>query len=346
MNKRLLVVALLVATAVVVAAQEDAAPPEEEAALAAQWKAWQKRWGRLYSSQAEHDLRFNIFIANLASADRLNAEHEGTATFGATKFSDLSVEEFRARILTNMSNAEHTQWFESPAASVVRHPSAHDRKRLGAAAPASVDWRATRCAPIRQQGSCGSCWAFSIAAEIEGRWLATHTRPSGWYLAPQQLLDCDNANEGCGGGYPSTAIAYIKASGGLTTETLYKYAERRNSCKLTAAMSRPFPLGSAQVLAPASYSWADITQFVADHGPTSAALDASQLQSYTSGIFAPRTWGADATHAVNIVGYGTSSGQQYFRVRNSWGADFGESGYFRMKPGVAFISSNYVVGSN
>jgi len=230
-------------------------------------------------------------------------------------------------------------------------PSSHMAKASrthvlsGNAAPAAVDWRSHGLvADVKNQGSCGSCWAFSTVVSIEGQ----HAKSTGTLatLSEQNLVDCvkgvrlpndtSTCCMGCQGGLMDDAFSYLVSSqhGAIDTEAAYPYTGRSGSCSFDASHS------GATVGA-----WTDVPQgdedalldAVATVGPVSIAVDASiGWQLYFGGIM--HGWLCSSNpkrmdHGVAIVGYGTERGTDYWIVRNSWGAGWGEHGYARVVRG-------------
>jgi len=199
----------------------------------------------------------------------------------------------------------------------------------GSSLPAEVDWRNEGwVTPVKNQGQCGSCWSFSATGALEGQnFNKTGVLVS---LSEQNLIDCSTANYGCNGGDIDYAFQYVEGNGGIDTETAYPYTGQQGSCHYNAANS-----------AAGCSGWVDLPsgdedalqQAVATVGPISVAIDASSImfQLYHSGIYQnPFCSSTNLDHAVLVVGYGTSNGQPYWLVKNSWGTSWGQQGYFMM----------------
>eukprot|EP00762_Andalucia_godoyi_P006159 ANDGO_01626.mRNA.1 Cysteine proteinase 1 len=282
--------------------------------------------------------RYQIFKANLARVNEIQSKSK-LAEYGITKFSDLSPEEFRATYLprkytaAEISGAAHSTY--TPKTSVKDLPDAFDWRTKGLVTP------------VKDQGQCGSCWAFSAVQNVEGQWAKAGKGLVP--LAPQQVVDCDSEMAGCNGGWPFAAYEYLISTGGLEGESSYPYEGVDDKCRFDAS----------KVVAKIS-SYVNITQDVAaiqsalyEIGPLSVALDANVLQSYIGGIVEPFTCGAQLDHAVLMVGWETSKDfglipQPVWIVKNSWGAGWGEAGYFRIvrTGGVGTCGINKAVTSS
>lgn len=199
-------------------------------------------------------------------------------------------------------------------------------KATGADLADSVDWRTKGyVTAVKDQGACGSCWAFSVVEAMEGHLFNVTGKLVD--LDPQQLVDCagEFGNEGCGGGFMDRAFEYI-IKYGLEAEKDYPYTGRDDACHYNPAL----------VIANCSrFSYVDKTEdalkeAVATVGPISVGIDADSIFFYSSGIFYDPNCGDWTDHAVLAVGYGTEAGEDYWLVKNSWGTGWGEDGYIRM----------------
>ena len=194
------------------------------------------------------------------------------------------------------------------------------------AAATSIDWRSKGAVnPVQNQGQCGSCWAFSSTAAMEG----DHFIKTGKLLklSEQNLVDCDPQSDGCNGGLEMYAFEYLK-NHPQELETSYRYRGRTRHCKYKA--SKGVVTAESYVHVPKKSVSALMSALEVQ--PVCVSVDAggAAFQSYKSGILNSTTCGTDLDHAVTAVGYGVESGVKFVIVRNSWTANWGEHGYIRM----------------
>jgi len=202
----------------------------------------------------------------------------------------------------------------------------------------TVDWRKKGAVnAVKNQGQCGSCWAFSTVGALEGaHWVKTGKLVS---LSEQQLVDCSTENNGCNGGSMDLAFAYTETSK-LETEASYPYTATDGTCQATDAAGIVGATGYTDV-APN-----DNAQLLAalNKTPVSIAIEADQgvFQGYQGGILNSADCGTNLDHGVLIVGHGSEGGQDYWVVRNSWGPSWGEKGYIR----IADVAGQGICGIN
>ncbi|KAL2453274.1 Cysteine proteinases superfamily protein [Abeliophyllum distichum] len=280
------------------------------------YREWIKRHGRRYGSRDEWNFRFGIYLSNVLLIEFLNSQNLPYKLID-NEFADLTNLEFKSAYLG----------YKSPMFS---HKRRHNFTFDNSLVPPSIDWRKRGAVtPVKNQGSCGSCWAFSAVAAVEGiNKIKTGKLVS---LSEQELIDCDynTGNQGCEGGYMEKAFAFIKKIGGITTEHDYPYVGKNNKCKTTEEKERAVKISSYKAIP--SGSEEALLAAVAKQ-PVSVAIDAGgyDFQLYSSGIFSGYC-GKDLNHGVAAVGYGEANGEKYWLVKNSWGTNWGEAGYIKMK---------------
>jgi len=301
-------------------------------AIRSHFHKFKKDFGKIYPSAEEEATRLAIFAANFKQAELMMAEQEIIkAEFGVTKFMDLTAEEF-SHSWKGYTPPEKLE--EAPIhVSLLRTPAV--------ASPCSstlCDWRDVNAITgVKNQGRCGSCWAFSVTEELETAWyLAGNQMP---LLSEQQLVSCDKIDQGCNGGTPPTAYLSIKVTHGLDSEESYPYTSgggdnaacHFNSSSIAATLANwTYAIEPCFALCQHQDESA-LQKAIALHGPASICLNARPWQFYNKGVFTSTCANTlfDSDHCVQLIGYnaGVNSTQPYWIVRNSWGTDWGENGF-------------------
>jgi len=290
----------------------------------ARFNNWKAEHNKFYHSIEEEETRFEVFLRNHRNIEAHNADSTQTFTMGHNEFSDMTPEEFKAT-MTGFTG-------------MVGHKSgADDIHSAVGGEPASRDWRAEgKVTAVKNQGQCGSCWAFSTIGSTESANLIKNggsASDSKNILSEQQLVDCSRRNNGCNGGLMDYGFQYLKQLGGNgdDTERTYPYTGRHGRCHIRKGTpSHVRVTGFTDV----EKSEAALKNALGTVGPVSVAIEADQraFQFYRGGILTTGC-GQQLDHGVVAVGYGTEAGQDYFIVRNSWGASWGEKGYIRIAMG-------------
>ena len=293
-----------------------------------------KKYNKKYSSMNEYLARYNAFRQNLFKLAENGPQSHET---GVTKFSDMTQQEF-ARTYLNLNFNAYALINVNPV-----------RAKISNEAPDEFDWRDKGVvSEVKDQGSCGSCWSFATVANLEG--LYAQKKGVIKTFSEQHLVDCDTEDSGCNGGLMELAFEWIKNNGGFMYEADYPYANKKQTCKqdeskfVDMKVTGYVKLGEgADTFSPVDED--EVKEFLYQTGPLAVALNATPLQLYTGGIIDYASWicgTSGINHAVTLVGYGVGT-KNYWIVKNSWGKNWGESGYFRIARGKATCGINYYV---
>lgn len=326
-----------------------------------QFTLFETRFHKVYSSPAEREERFWIFVSNMQDVVDKNAALEKAgvdAIHGMTKFSDWTQTEFKSMVAGAKTTSKGAKTSVKAMAKSFKDTveTMMDIKHTKVAVPSNctaqslVDWRTKGViTPVKDQGRCGSCWAHSAVEAIESQ-----RALAGMPLEPlsvQQLVSCDNKDDGCGGGWYYTAWDfYIENTGGLALEEDYPYDMRTYH-----GYASPCDTSLAADIVPGSdvakFEWATepctslvchkqdeetLKKNLVSYGPISIACDASQWSSYTGGVLTKASCASSDTkldHALQLVGYNEDADVPYWIVRNSWNSDWGLDGYIYLAMG-------------
>lgn len=261
---------------------------------------WKGQFGANWAPEEEAYRRL-IFEKNLIKIEKHNNDNTQTYKMGVNQFTVFTNEEFAERFLTPMP--------------MVGFPKGDDTMvDIG-----DVDWTTKGgVSRVKNQASCGSCWAFSATGVLESYSLVTKKQSVD--LSEQQLVDCSRpqGNQGCNGGWPSNALKYVIANG-ITTESAYPYVGKDQACKTQG--------GSFKISGQKSLSGCSGLTNGINASPVSVTVDATNWSAYKSGIFS--NCGASINHAVLLVGVVGGA----WKIKNSWGTGWGESGFIRLAGG-------------
>jgi cathepsin L len=276
---------------------------------------WMRNTNQVFVGD-EYQLRFGLY----QTAARYVQEHNRKGyswTVAMNKFACLTPAEYKVML----------GYRESP-----HYTKIEEKKNAVKDVPDSIDWRDSGVVnPIKDQAQCGSCWAFSAIQAMESAWAIKHSKLLS--LSEQNLVDC--CCYGCDGGVPSDAYNYVinHQSGIFETEDGYPYTATTGTCHFDQSVAAEAKITShkSPSLLP---NETKLKEAIAEYGPASVCIDASQasFQLYSGGIYDESSCHSlILDHAVGCVGYGTSSGTDYWLIRNSWGTSWGEAGYIRIR---------------
>ena len=270
------------------------------------------QYGKTYGTKEEYNFRLQVFADRLAEIEQINAEN-GTSTVGINKFADWTKEELKSlngfKPMDTVADKRYKQFDTSSLAD-------------------SIDWRTEGAVtPVKNQGQCGSCWAFSTTGSLEG----AHFKATGNLvsLSESNLVDCSHLNHGCNGGLMDLAFMYVEKHP-LMTEADYPYTPSTGlfQCKYdkSKGVVEVKDYADVQPNTPAQLKAA------LNQGPVSVAIEADKtvFQMYTGGVITGDACGTQLDHGVLAVGYGVENGQEYYIVKNSWGPDWGDNGYVKL----------------
>jgi len=297
------------------------------ATVSDEWQLFKKTYNKAYN-KAEEAHRFAVFQTNFDIAKDLTAKSNGDAEFGVTKFSDLTKEEFSARYLKYEASTDDSV------------PD-YDASQLSDKVPNKQDWYLNLTTKVKDQGQCGSCWAFSATEQIETMAIKAGVTKTDQELSVQQIVSCDkNKDQGCQGGDTVTAYAYVMRAKGLEPNSDFPYfsgtdgmtgwcLNRDKKAKL-ADISSFSKVGARKEPV--------MQKYIANEAPLSICVDASSWQTYKKGVVGPATCGKQLDHCVQLTGYDFTMvrfpGKKAWLVRNSWNTNWGMKGFIAVEYGV------------
>lgn len=277
---------------------------------------WKALYNKYYSNPREENHRLEIFHANYL---KVSSHKDESYSLALNKFADLSESEFIAM---------HTGYVKKPRSnSSVTGTSKTEAKSN---APTNVDWRTVGAVQaIKDQMDCGNSYAFAATSAFE-----SNSFLKGYQLysfSEQEITDCSwpQGNQGCNGGYTADSFRYIHFAGGLEATADYPYKGVDAKCREDSTKFKP-PRVVNILYVPSNQCGSLLNEIVTM--PVATSIASNAIQFYSGGVFSNKYCGTAVNHAVNIVGYGYDkpSGKNYWIVRNSWGTQWGESGYIRM----------------
>ncbi|KAM5183082.1 cathepsin W [Callospermophilus lateralis] len=304
------------------------------------FKLFQIQFNRSYLNPAEYARRLDIFAQNLAKAQQLQEEDLGTAEFGVTPFSDLTEEEF---------GKIYGHWKADGSPSMGRKAGPEE---AGKPLPSTCDWRNADgiISSIKNQGNCNCCWAMAAAGNIEALWGITYQQSVE--VSVQELLDCGRCGDGCKGGFVWDAYITVLNNSGLASEKDYPFQGHTQAHMCLAKKFKK--VAWIQDFIMLQENEQTIAWYLATQGPITVTINMKPLQHYQNGVFKATPTTCDprvVNHSVLLVGFGKSKVEEgiqsassasccrprpstpYWILKNSWGDNWGEEGYFRLHRG-------------
>jgi C1A family cysteine protease len=301
----------------------------QEYLLKREFESFKQKYQKSYATPEEEKYRFDVFRQTLERVVRKNKEMD--PVFGITKFSDLTPLEFRESYLSYRPRGiDSSRKVSQPSSKL---------------ATTDFDWRDHGAiTPVKDQGFCGSCWAFSTTETIESAWFLAGNDLTEFSVA--QIVQCDTTDYGCRGGDTTTAYAYVEDAGGLATEADYPYSKTlyqglTGTCQkftVSGGSISAFTYATTPCYGVCKNQDEDtLATNVAATQPASICVDASSWSDYTGGVMTSSSCSSSYNsldHCVQLVGFSNyEKATGYWIVRNSWADDWGEDGYIYLRVG-------------
>jgi len=285
------------------------------------WESWKEEYNVVYETEGEEAHRFSVFLNNYVAIHE-HMKKDPNVELGLNKFATLTSEEFGEKMKCLADASDLSSDKDGKLCNGMNSGETcpkYDQSNV----PDTYDWRTKKGAlsPVKNQGECGSCWAFSTTGSLENLYWLNHT--TSMEFSEQQLVDCDQNDHGCEGGLMAWALNYVAAFG-VETEKEYPYNAVDESCHYDSNKAIATNTG-CNCVTPKS-----IIQLEAaiSHQAVSIAVQANQIswQFYKGGVISDFC-GDRLDHGVLAVGYNTIKDKAAWIVKNSWGADWGAEGY-------------------
>jgi cathepsin F len=324
--------------------------------------------GKSYESQNVMESRYDIFKENYERMQNLKPSIENENDNNFSKFLDLTANEFQSSYLnlqtsfidliknkvykgSMLEEIDGQELKNEPGFFTSSDPELTETNqqlknkddknlRLLVTLPTNFDWRTYGAVtPVKYQGTCGCCWAFATVGNLEGLYYIKYKKSVS--LSEQQLLNCDNSQQGCNGGAIQNAYTYLQGTNGLGAMNQTPYLFYKSTCRAVTGIAkvRGYKLAG-------STDETQIQQMLYSYGPLATTLNANLLQYYSSGIMdysSTQCNPNNLNHGVLLVGWGVQGGIPYWLIKNSWGANWGEKGYFRIRRGRGTCGINKYV---
>lgn len=283
-----------------------------------QWESYKETEGKSYIDEAEEQLHFELFQTTVDAVNDNNRDRNAFFTMGINRFSDMTGEEKKNFLGINPDDIEPPTRIQNISSNTRDFPTELDLSR-------------DRCmANVKDQGSCGSCWAFNSNTPLEFSRCDKIGNQKKVILSEQQMIDCDteSTNNGCNGGWYTRAWEYLQAEGSNAHRAYGEYTGLEGDCKKKRR-------NEAEVESYTYISEDSIIEALNDRHLVAVAFNVvADFYRYKRGIYRNRGCQETVNHALVIVGYGVQRNRKYWIVRNSWGIGWGRRGYSWIERGV------------
>ena len=278
---------------------------------------YMNEFGKNYTMM-EYDHRFQNFVDNVEHVFELHKANPNYS-IGVNQFTDMTHDEFSNKM--NFGLKENLYGLHGSECLQMQYN--------GTQVTDSIDWRTKNAVtPVKDQGQCGSCWAFSTTGAVEGATAITTGKLVS--LSEQQLVDCSRkyGNLGCNGGLMDNGFMYVEDNG-LCEESAYAYTASGGTCQ----SSKCTPVTKVSSCFDVEHSNELALKQAVSMQPVSVAIEADTrvFQLYSGGVLTSESCGTNLDHGVLVVGYGEEDGTKYWLVKNSWGSSWGDNGYIKIE---------------
>ncbi|KAK7082404.1 hypothetical protein SK128_002755 [Halocaridina rubra] len=288
-----------------------------------EWELYKNLFGKRYDNIVEETFRMKIFMENKQKV----TEHNKLFARNLTTY-EMEINHLTDKLQSEIASTMHGVRVGLQSASANKSAVTFIPPDDDVVVPLSVDWRTKGVVtPVKDQGECGSCWAFSATGALEGQIARKTGRLVS--LSEQDLMDCCKTCNGCNGGLMTLAYECIKEEDGIESEDDYPYEAKDDTCKYNARKSVAKDQGYAEI--PQGDEEA-LKKAVGIHGPISVAIIVTEdFINYKSGVYYNENCNNEhINHGVLLVGYGTENDMDYWLVKNSWSSKWGDEGYIKM----------------